>query len=561
MINSNQKVTAIITDLDGCLWRGTLAENQIPVLNKRYLKGLKHLYKKGIQIFVISKNNSEDVHKAFFQLGVNTNMFTGVIANWEPKYLNIEKLIFQTGLRSETIIFIDDNPLEKTEVKIRIPKIRCYDMLESKKLFEDPYFRKLTIQDNNELQERINRYKTAIAASKQKLIIKEDVAFLRSLKREVAVAKIKRKVDQNRFAKLLALTHRINFNPGKYRSVNAAILGFARKLKKGAQMYGVSVWESGLSLGLSGGFIVRIKQNKAFIQDATFSCGIMGRDFEQKSIIELIRQLKEIGVVQITFSITPTSTNLRVNEILNELEFKKNVKNNSIQYTLELHDYEPVKSYNWISVVDKPNFNEHGGIPSIINFFASEVRPIIHVNFNILNLGAGRNEVLGHLIPKKKKEFDSFILKNNLSYIEVDQEAITPSTVVANAENLESVFHNSFFDLVMAIELLEHTEHFWSVISEMIRVCKITGYIFISVPTFNYPKHDYPVDLWRIGPKTLLSFFPEKHFRIVRLEKEGNQTYPRRLLLLVQKKNEYKSKCHQPRGGKVDWLNGITIFK
>ena len=75
------KITAIITDLDGTLWKGVLAEKEKLTLNKQYYSFLESLYNRGIQIFVVSKNDEPDVKKAFKELKIK-DIFTAVISNW-----------------------------------------------------------------------------------------------------------------------------------------------------------------------------------------------------------------------------------------------------------------------------------------------------------------------------------------------------------------------------------------------------------------------------------------------------------------------------------------------
>lgn len=559
---ATDKITAILTDLDGCLWTGILAEKENIILNQEYYDQLKSLFEKGIQLFVISKNEINDVLNAFENLGINKNIFTHVVANWEPKYLNIENILHHTNIRPETAIFVDDNVLELNEVKSKIHGVKCCDFSVWDHILKSNYFENLKIQSETEIRERINRYKTSIDAAKLKGYIGEDISFLKLLNRKISLGEISSKSDIERFAKLLTLTHRINFNPGKFINLNEA-LSFVNKIGDKYKLIGVSVWESDLSLGLSGGFVIKLKDSIAYVEDATFSCGIIGRDFEQKAIIELIYGLKKIGIKEVIFFVKLTSTNVRVGKILNELEFKKRPKDaKTTLFSLNITNYKPFKKYDWIKVIGVPSFSEHLGIPSVIDFFDKHVRLLISKEQPILNLGSAKGEVLGLLQPERNKQFYDFIQTQNSTITKVDiDEYPEEQNIIGNAENLKSIFSDESFNLVMAIELLEHTQHFWNVINEMIRICKTGGHIFISIPSFSYPKHEYPIDLWRIGPITLLSFFPKEKFEVVKFVKEGDQKHPRRLMIIAKKKVHFKSQYLIPRNGKTDWKTGITYFK
>jgi FkbH-like protein len=560
--NKIQKITTIITDLDNTFWQGILAEKQKLKLNEDYYNFLLSLYKKGIQLFVVSKNDEENVLDSFKTMKINLDKFTAIIANWDPKYLNIERLIQQTNIRPETVVFIDDNPLERTEVKNKVSAINCLDYSDWEILKDVSFLKEKEEQSSDEIQERINRYRTAIKANQLKGKFKtEDEEFLKSLKRELSIGEISFE-NVDRFTRLLVVTHRINFNPEKFKEYDNALDYLYKKVNEGYKLFAVSTKENDIALGLTGALVVKIEDKKAIVEDATFSCGIIGRDFEQKSIIALIDLLKKSNIKEIEFWVKLTSTNKRVKEIFEELGIlKQNTKSEMDIYSLSLDKFKPKKKYEWIKVSNFPPEMDHNGIPSVIKFFNDNVKPLIKKNFEIANLGAAKGEVLGHLKKEVRDEFYEFLKNNKIKYNKIDLEFIPEEkNLVGNAEDLSKVIKNESQDLVLAIELLEHVEHFWNVINETIRICKKNGYILITVPSFNYPKHEYPIDSWRLGPKVLQSFFPESDFKIIKKELEGNIDAPRRTMILVQKLKSYSKKYGLPANGKTDWETGLTIF-
>jgi len=557
-----EKITTIITDLDNTLWQGILAEKQELTLNTDYYEFLLSLYKKGIQLIIVSKNDESDVKKTFEKLNLDWDKFTIIISNWDPKYLNIEKILHQTKIRPETTIFVDDNPLERDETKAKLSKIHCLDALDWDILKDIPYLQKRKEQPTSEVAERINRYRTSVHFDQLKEDYhKEDKEFLRSLKRELSIGETSGD-NLDRFTRLLVVTHRINFNPEKFENYDKALDYLYDKINSGDKLFAISTRENDVSLGLTGAFVVKIEENKAIIEDGTFSCGIIGRDFEQKAILTLIDILKEEKVRELDVVVSHTSTNGRVKEIFEELQFKiKNKEENKVTYSIDIDTYKPKEDYNWIKVLSTPPEMNYPGHPSVIKFIESYVKPIMKNESKVVNVGSAEGEVIGHLDPSVRKKFYNFIENNNIEYKKVDMAHYPKEeNLIGNAEDLSSLFKDESQDVVMAIELLEHTEHFWQVINELIRITKINGYIFISVPTYKYPKHEYPVDLWRIGPNTLKSFFPDTEFKIIQLEKEGHEKSPRRIMILVQKIKSFSTKHKIPEGGKTDWKTGITFF-
>ncbi len=60
-------------------------------------------------------------------------------------------------------------------------------------------------------------------------------------------------------------------------------------------------------------------------------------------------------------------------------------------------------------------------------------------------------------------------------------------------------FKNNSFDLLVSGQVLEHMAYPWVGISEMARVVKTGGLLFIIAPSKGY-LHRYPVDCWRFYP-------------------------------------------------------------
>lgn len=555
------KIKTVITDLDNTLWSGILAEKQKLVLNKKYYEFLKTLYDKGIQIIAVSKNDESDVFDAFQKLKIDKNLFTLIVSNWDPKYLNIDRIIQQMNFRPETVIFVDDNPFERNEVKSKIAKIHCLDIEDWDILTDLPYIKIKQKESKSEIEERVNRFKTAFKASELRKEFKEDAEFLKSLKRELSIGQISCD-NLDRFTQLLVVTHRLNFNPGKFQNYDEALDYLYDKINSRYKLYAISTREDNVSLGLTGALVVKIDEDKAIIENGTFSCGIIGRDFEQKSLLALIEQLKQVGIKELEIYITQSSTNKRVKEIFDELSFKIIRKTEKqVIYKIDLLKYSSKKKYEWIKVLSTPPEMDYFGIPSVIDFFKEKVKPIIKKKFSIINLGSARGEVLGHLQKDIKEEFYKFVRDNNIKYTKLDIDYyLDENNVVGNAEDMQDVVKDESQDLIMAIELLEHTDHFWKAINEMIRVCKINGYLFITVPAYKYPKHEYPIDKWRIGPKTLRKFFPDSHFKIIEFETEGNKNTPRRCMILVQKLKSFSANYNIPDNGKTDWETGLTLF-
>lgn len=561
------KINACFIDLDNTLWEGVLAEGQEPKLYASRYEVLKKLHGKGIQLYVISKNNETDVEQAFIKLGIDKKLFTWVIANWDAKYVNIDKIIKVCEIRSETAIFIDDNIFELNEVKQIINSIHLIEAEDIDFILTIPAIESGLEQSDVEIEERKNRYRTAIKAEffKEKFT-GSDIDFYRKLHREVRLGLVPAD-NLERVLHLFVETHRLNFSPGKFADYDIARDYIHERFNAGDQVLAVSTLENGLSLGLTGVLIVHIEDNEATITDGTFSCGIIGRDFEAKSILMLIDRLKAKEIDRLKINFILTATNLRIKDILESLGFKAEKKetdkkgNLHLGYSIVIRTYDTSGKYDWIVASNEPVEFDFVGHPYIMKFFDKYVKPLFSEGKKVVNLGSAKGEVIGLLQPSVRKSFYDFIDEKKIEYVKVDLEySSEEKNIVANAEDLSKVFEDESVDIVMALELLEHTLRPDLIISEMVRICKKSGYIIITVPSFNFAKHEYPIDLWRFGPKTLRSFFEQPGFEILQLEIEGDRKLPRGTMILV-KKTESGRLNVKMTPGKMDIIRGVTVFE
>jgi len=557
-----EKITTLMVDLDNSLWQGTIGDEQVPVLNQDFYDYLRTAYSKGIQIFVVSKNDEDEVLRWFERVGIDPDIFIKVVANLEPKYLNVERIIEATCIRPETVVYIDDNPAERAEVKATMPAIYCIDAKDWKVLLDVPYLKDKKRQTKSEIEERYHRYQTAIdTASLTGFKAEEDPDFLRRLNREISIGPVGVE-GLDKIARLLYTTHRLNFTPNDFPDYETTRNHLHDRLNAGDQLIAVSAYQSGLDLGLTGALIIHRENKRAQILKGTFSCGILGRGFEQKTLLTLAEQWKNEGLDYVDIDVSLTSTNQRIQQILEEIGFRKEKKEGKVlSYCLSLKDYQPTEEYDWIRVRPEAPSLEYLGIPSVLSFFEEHVMPLMRQGSRVINLGAGRGEVLGHLEEDIRDEFYRFIKERGITYSNVDMEYYREEdNIVGNAENLTGIIETGSQDIVLAIELLEHTEHPWQVINEMTRICTEGGYIFVTVPSNAYPKHEYPIDRWRVGPETIVSFFPKPYFETIRLETEGSREMPWRTMIVVRKLMDYEPHHAMPENGKTNWKTGLTIF-
>lgn len=116
-----ENIRLIIWDMDETFWKGTLSEENIelPIENVDLIKELTN---RGIINSICSKNNYENVKNVLSEKKI-WDLFVFPKISWNPKGEQIKQLVEQVKLRPETILFIDDNIMNREEVKFYVPKI------------------------------------------------------------------------------------------------------------------------------------------------------------------------------------------------------------------------------------------------------------------------------------------------------------------------------------------------------------------------------------------------------------------------------------------------------
>lgn len=127
----------LITDLDGTLWRGILGEVGIDgiswdldhhsQMHGFYQSLLNALSSEGVLLAVSSKNEPSLVQEVFNRkdLALSTNLIFPMEANWGPKSESVARILKTWNVGPDSVVFVDDSPLELAEVKASHPEVEC----------------------------------------------------------------------------------------------------------------------------------------------------------------------------------------------------------------------------------------------------------------------------------------------------------------------------------------------------------------------------------------------------------------------------------------------------
>ena len=133
IISSDDKVKLVIFDLDGTLWRGVPADRDDlgPHLTEGWplsiLEAAMFLKKRGILLAIASKNDPDTAHRIWNTLYGHLfplSNFVNTKFSWEPKTRSISAILQETNLLPGNCLFVDDNPIEREQVKLAFPDMK-----------------------------------------------------------------------------------------------------------------------------------------------------------------------------------------------------------------------------------------------------------------------------------------------------------------------------------------------------------------------------------------------------------------------------------------------------
>ena len=126
----------IVLDLDNTLWGGIIGDDGIDGIQlgstpegeafvefHKYLKSLKD---RGIILAVCSKNQEDTAKEVFAQhpeMQLKLEDISIFIANWQHKPGNIREIATHLNIGLDSLVFIDDNPVERDLVRQQLPMV------------------------------------------------------------------------------------------------------------------------------------------------------------------------------------------------------------------------------------------------------------------------------------------------------------------------------------------------------------------------------------------------------------------------------------------------------
>ena len=120
-----EAIRLVVWDLDETFWHGTVTEGGL-VWREDAAHAVRTLAARGIVSAICSKNDPAQIAEIMQAHGMDA-FFVFNAVSWAAKGPRLAALVKAVQLRPETVLFIDDNPLNRAEAAHFVPGLQIAD--------------------------------------------------------------------------------------------------------------------------------------------------------------------------------------------------------------------------------------------------------------------------------------------------------------------------------------------------------------------------------------------------------------------------------------------------
>jgi FkbH-like protein len=275
-----------------------------------FQRALKALTRRGIILGVVSKNEETVALNAIRnhpEMVLTLDDFAGWRINWSDKAQNVAELVAELNLGLDSVVFLDDNPVERARVREALPDVLVPELPEDVMLYVKT-LAGLGVFDapaiSAEDAERTKMYVT----DRQRNAIKTEVGSLDAWLETLGVTVTVRELDLAtlpRTAQLLNKTNQMNLSTR--RMTDAELMAWTQAADH--RLWTVTVSDKFGDLGLTGIVSLEIDGTHGKIADYVLSCRVMGRKVEETMLAVVIDAARSMGLSEVYALYLPTAKN------------------------------------------------------------------------------------------------------------------------------------------------------------------------------------------------------------------------------------------------------------
>jgi len=326
----------LVLDLDNTVWGGVIGDDGMEgiKLAQGDATGEAHLSvqcmalalrERGI-VLAVSSKNTDSVARLVFQehpdMLLREEHISVFQANWNDKATNIRAIAEALSLGLESLVFLDDNPVERALVRRELPEVAVPELdddpaLYARTLAAAGYFESIRFLEEDRV--RAAMYE----GNARRLSLQNETgdidAYLRSLDMRIVFRPFDR-TTRARVSQLINKSNQFNLTTRRYTEAEVAAveaddtaIGFAARL---IDSFGDN--------GIISVVICRASAPATWMIDTwLMSCRVLGRRVEHEVLREILLRARERGVTTLRGVYRPTARNAMVRDHYQKLGFRQ----------------------------------------------------------------------------------------------------------------------------------------------------------------------------------------------------------------------------------------------
>ena len=311
----------LVLDLDDTMWGGIVGDEGWENLRLGghdglgeafvdFQRAVKALTTRGVVLGIVSKNTESVALEAIRlhpEMVLRETDFVGWRINWRDKAQNILDLTTQLRLGLQSVVFIDDNPVERARVRDMLPEVFVPEWPEDKYLYSTA-LAALRCFDVPEVSREDGDRTALYAAERERATLQASVGsmseWLESLDIRVRAEPLAAH-NLQRVVQLLNKTNQMNLATRRLSEVELE----AWAAGPGRRLWALTVADKFGDAGLTGIVSVESEGGLTRVVDFVLSCRVMGRKVEDTMVHLAVEHARAAGASGVEAELLPTKKN------------------------------------------------------------------------------------------------------------------------------------------------------------------------------------------------------------------------------------------------------------
>jgi FkbH-like protein len=324
----------LILDLDNTLWGGVIGDDGVQnlILGRdnpvgeafvNFQQYVKDLQRRGVILAVCSKNDIENAREGFSHPDsiLKLEDFSAFKANWDPKPANIREIAEELNIGLDSMVFVDDSPVERSLVAEQLPEVAVPDVGSEISCFAEVLEHERYFEVDKVVQDDLSRSAYYSSNAQRNACLANFgnyEGFLASLEMTAEIGAFC-PVYLERITQLINKTNQFNLTTKRYTRAEvdsvACDPAFVTLCGRLTDRFGDN--------GLVSVLIGRVSDDKVELDVWVMSCRVIRREMEFAMFDALVEECQARGVRKIVGIYIPSKKNKMVADLYASLGFSR----------------------------------------------------------------------------------------------------------------------------------------------------------------------------------------------------------------------------------------------